>query len=476
VKLTASDIARFTRGKLVAGSAETVVDAVSIDTRTIERGDLFVAIRGPHRDGHDYVARALESGAAGIVVSQSIEIAGSAFRVQVNDTTRALQDLAQIVRERAGIRVVAITGSMGKTTTKEAAAAAMGKGRRVLKTKGNLNNLYGLPLTLLELGEAGEEDVAVVEMGMSEPGEIARLTEIAKPDVGVLTNVAEVHLEFFDSLSQIADAKGELLLGLAGDAVAVVNADDPLVLAQARKFAGRHIRFGLSPSTDLRARQIRSTAAGLRFRAEEGEHSVEVTSSLHGRHNVYNLLAGLAAARALDVPLEDAASGLASLSPPPHRGERIALPGSILLIDETYNSNPRALICALDTLVEEDEGRRVAVVGDMLELGPHASELHREVGRHAATLELGLFVGVGPLGREIVAGAREAGMAEARLAICDDAAAAGRLLAHNLVEGDVVLVKGSRGVGLDETIEWTKRALSEGPSEGPTKGPTKGKT
>jgi len=467
VKLTPRDIARFTHGKLVSSSAESmdsVISAVSIDTRTIERGDLFVAIRGPHRDGHDYVAKALEGGAVGIVVSQLIEIAGSAFQVQVKDTTRALQDLAQVVRERAGIQVVAITGSMGKTTTTEAAAAALGGRRRVLKTKGNLNNLYGLPLTLLELGEPGEEDVAVVEMGMSEPGEIARLTEIAKPDVGVLTNVAEVHLEFFDSISQIADAKGELLLGLAGDAVAVVNADDPLVLEQARKFAGRQFRFGLAPSSDLRARHIRFTSAGVQFRAEEGERSVEVTSSLHGRHNVYNLLAGLAAARALDVPLEEAASGLASLSPPRHRGERIALPGNILLIDETYNSNPRALICALDALVEEDEGRRVAVVGDMLELGARASELHRQVGRHAASLGLGLFVGVGPLGREIVDGAREAGMAESRLAICVDAAAAGTLLERSLVEGDVVLVKGSRGVGLDETIEWLKRALFEGES------------
>ena len=451
----------------MSGSADSVVDAVSIDTRTIERGELFVAIRGPHRDGHDYLTNALERAAAGIVVSQPIEIEGSAFQVQVKDTTRALQDLAQVVRERARIRVVAITGSMGKTTTKEAAAAAMGTRRRVLKTEGNLNNLYGLPLSILKLRD---EDVAVLEMGMSEPGEIARLAEIAKPDVGVLTNVAEVHLEFFDSISEIADAKGELLLGLAGDAVAVVNADDPLVLEQARKFAGRQIRFGLTPSSDLRARQIRFTSAGLRFHAEEGERSVEVTSSLHGRHNVYNLLAGLAAARALDVPLEEAASGLASLSPERHRGERISLPGDILLIDETYNSNPRALICALDALVideeakDKDKGRRVAVVGDMLELGPQASELHREVGRHAATLDLGLFVGVGPLGREIVDGAHEAGMAEARLATCSDATEAGTLLERSLVEGDVVLVKGSRGVGLDETIELVKRALSEGES------------
>ena len=476
MKLTPRDIARFTRGKLVSGSpdsVDSVISAVSIDTRTIERGDLFVAIRGPHRDGHDYLTNALERGAAGIVVSQPIELEGSAFQVQAKDTTRALQDLAQVVRERARLRVVAITGSMGKTTTKEAAAAAMGTRRRVLKTEGNLNNLYGLPLSILKLRD---EDVAVLEMGMSEPGEIARLAEIAKPDVGVLTNIAEVHLEFFDSISEIADAKGELLLGLAGDAVAVVNADDPLVLEQARKFAGRQIRFGLTPSSDLRARQIRSTSAGLRFHAEEGERSVEVTSSLHGRHNVYNLLAGLAAARALEVPLEEAASGLASLSPERHRGERISLPGDILLIDETYNSNPRALICALDALVIEEEGveddedeakdkgRRVAVVGDMLELGPQASELHREVGRHAATLYLGLFVGVGPLGREIVDGARQAGMAEARLATCSDATEAGTLLERSLVEGDVVLVKGSRGVGLDETIELVKRALSEGES------------
>ena len=468
MRLTAHDIVRFTRGKLVSGSEDSVdsiISAVSIDTRTIARGDLFVAIRGPHHDAHDYVGNALERGAAGIVVSQPIEIAGSAFQVQVKDTTRALQDLALGVRERAELRVVAITGSMGKTTTKEAAALAMGRHRRVLKTEGNLNNRYGLPLTILKLRD---EDVAVVEMGMSEPGEITRLAEIAKPDVGVLTNVAEVHLEFFDSISAIADAKGELLLGLAGDAVAVVNADDPLVLEQARKFAGRQIRFGLTPSSDLRACQIRSTSAGLHFRAEEGERSVEVTSSLYGRHNVYNLLAGLAAARALDVPLEEAASGVASLSPARHRGERISLPGDILLIDETYNSNPRALICALDALADEDKakdkGRRVAVVGDMLELGPKTSELHREVGRHAATLELGLFVGVGPLGGEIVDGAREAGMAEARLATCVDAAEAVALLERSLVEGDVVLVKGSRGVGLDETIEWLKRALSEGES------------
>lgn len=465
MKLAARDIATFTGGSLVCGSPDSIVEAVSIDSRALVRGDLFIAIRGPRHDGHHHVVNALDAGAAGVVVSRSVEgvdvdgAIGSAFLVRVDDTTRALQDLAQGVRERAELQVVAITGSMGKTTTKDAAAAAIGTRHRVLKTQGNLNNLYGLPLSILRLTD---EDVAVVEMGMSEPGEIARLTQIAKPDVGVLTNVAEVHLEFFASLSEIAEAKGELLLGLADGAIAVVNADDPLVLEQARKFSGRQIKFGLAESSDVRAHEIRSSSRGIRFRAAEGKHSVEVESSLHGRHNVYNLLAGLAAARALDVPLEDAASGLASLMPARHRGERISLPGRTLLIDETYNSNPKALICALDALVEELGARRIAVVGDMLELGDTAIELHRHVGRHAAALELDLLVGVGPLGREIVAGARAAGLAADCTLTCDSADDAGSRLAPMLREGDVVLLKGSRGVGLDRTVELLSRALTEG--------------
>ncbi len=464
MKLTARDIARFTHGTLVSGSPDSIVEAVSIDSRTLVRGDLFIAIEGPRHDGHHHVAKAVEAGAAGVVASKSVDVddvSRSAFQVRVDDTTRALQDLAQGVRERAELQVVAITGSMGKTTTKDAAAAAIGARHRVLKTRGNLNNLYGLPLSILKLGD---EDVAVVEMGMSEPGEIARLAEIAQPDVGVLTNVAEVHLEFFASISEIAEAKGELLVGLADGAIAVVNADDPLVLEQARKFSGRQIRFGLAESSDLRAHQIRSSSRGICFRASEGNDSVEVESSLHGRHNVYNLLAGLAAARALDVPLDAAASTLTSVMPARHRGERIWAPGPILLIDETYNSNPKALMAALDALAEEDGARRVAVVGDMLELGPKAAEFHREAGRHAATLEIGLLVGVGPLGREIVNGAREAGLAPDRTLSFDDADEAGASLATRLLEGDVVLMKGSRGAGLDRTIEFLKRTLSEGKS------------
>ena len=464
MKLSAKEVARLTRGELLSGAGDADISGVSIDSRTVSPGELFIAIRGHHHDGHRFVASALERGASGVVVSEPVAWGDApgdmlcAFCVRVADTSKALQELAHGVRKSSGVRIVAITGSMGKTTTKDAAATAIGAAHSVLKSEGNLNNLFGLPLSLLKLQD---EDVAVLEMGMSEPGEIARLTEIAEPDVGVLTNVDAVHLEFFSSTAAIAEAKGELLVGLAEDAVAVVNADDPLVLEQARKFAGVKLSFAIDASADLEASEIRTTAAGLRFLAREGERVVEVASPLHGRHNIYNLLAGLAAARALDVPLDRAASALHTLAPARHRGERLSLPGGVLVIDETYNSSPRALACAIAALAEEAGGRRVAVVGDMLELGPQAEAFHREIGRDVAARRLGLVVGVGPLGRTIVDAAREAGMADANLLVYADAAAAGRELAAHLRENDVVLFKASRGMGLEKAIESVQKKMEE---------------
>ena len=467
MKLSAKEVARLTEGELLSGVDDAEIGGVSIDSRTVSAGELFIAIRGPHHDGHRFVASALERGASGVVVSEPpadivpgdipVELA-RAFVVRVADTSKALQELAHGVRRSSSARIVAITGSMGKTTTKDAAATAIGSAYSVLKSEGNFNNLFGLPLSLLKLRD---EDVAVLEMGMSEPGEIARLTEIAEPDVGVLTNVDAVHLEFFPSVTAIAEAKGELLVGLAENAVAVVNADDPLVLEQARKFAGMKLSFGIDASADLEARDIRTTAAGLRFLAREGERSVEVASPLHGRHNIYNLLAGLAAARALDVPLDRAAAALHTLAPARHRGERLLLPAGVLVIDETYNSSPRALACAIAALTEEDGARHVAVVGDMLELGPQAEAFHREIGRDVAARRLGLVVGVGSLGRIIVDAAREAGMAGANLLAYADAAEVGRDLAAHLRENDVVLFKASRGIGLESAIETVRKKMEE---------------
>lgn len=450
------------RGRVEVGSPDAPFGGgISIDSRTLQKGDLFFAIVGPRHDGHDYVSQALERGAAGVVASKSVALAPPAFLVRVADTTRALQDLAQAVREQSGVQLVGITGSMGKTTTKEAAACAIGSARRVLKSEGNLNNFYGLPLSLLKLED---EEVAVLEMGMSAPGEIARLTEIARPDVGVITNVGEVHLEFFGSVSAIAEAKGELYAGLPRDATAVVNADDPLVLEQARRFKGRKIRFGVREPAEVRASEIRATPVGLRFTARCDGDAVDVETHLRGRHNVYNLLAGLAAASALELPFTEAARALVELEPARHRGERVDFGRGFLLIDETYNSSPRALRSALEAVAEESASRRIAVLGDMLELGERAEEFHREAGKEVARLGIDRLVGVGKLARFLVEGAREGGLGEEDLLWVAEAEEAGLQLRDELEPGDVVLLKASRGVALERAIDVLRTAFAGGRS------------
>jgi UDP-N-acetylmuramoyl-tripeptide--D-alanyl-D-alanine ligase len=459
LKATVGEVARLAGGTLEAGRPSApFAGGVSIDSRTLRPGDLFFAIAGPRHDGHDFVREVVEKGAAGVVMHEKADVPPPAFAIRVEDTTRALQELAAGFRRSRAVKVVAVTGSMGKTTTKEAAATAIGSSRRVLKSEGNLNNFYGLPLSLLRLED---EEIAVLEMGMSAPGEIARLTEIARPDVGVLTNVAEVHLEFFGTLSAIAHAKGELFRGLLEGATAVVNADDPLVLDQARGFRGRQIRFGVEREADLRASAIRSTPEGLRFTAIFRNEEEEISTVLRGRHNVYNLLAGLAAASALEVPFRDAARALSGLRPPTHRGERLHFARGFLLLDETYNSNPRALRSALSSLCDERARRRIAVVGEMRELGGTGPALHREVGRFAAQLPIDRLVGVGPLTAHLLEGAREAGAAPSSLSHVEDAEEAGRLLLEELREGDVVLLKASRGIGLEKAIEAVRRAVGE---------------
>jgi UDP-N-acetylmuramoyl-tripeptide--D-alanyl-D-alanine ligase len=457
LKSTLGEVARLAGGTLETGTPSARFEGgVSIDSRTLRPGDLFFAISGPRHDGHDFLREVVEKGAAGVVIHKKSEVPKPAFAIQVADTTRALQDLAGGFRRSRDVKVVAITGSMGKTTTKEAAATAIGSRRTVLKSEGNLNNFYGLPLSLLRLED---EEIAVLEMGMSAPGEIARLTEIASPDVGVLTNVAEVHLEFFRSLSAIADAKGELFRGLSEGATAVVNADDPLVLEQARSFSGRKLRFGVETEADVRASSIRATPEGLRFTAVFRGEEQEIATVLRGRHNVYNLLAGLAAASALDVPFEAAARALSAIRPASHRGERLDFGRGFLLLDETYNSNPRALRSALASLSEERARRRIAVVGDMRELGETGAALHREVGRYAAELSIDRLIGVGPLAAELIEGARDAGAAKPSLSHVDDAEEAGKLLLQELREGDVVLLKASRGIGLERAIAAVRRGL-----------------
>jgi UDP-N-acetylmuramoyl-tripeptide--D-alanyl-D-alanine ligase len=453
-------------GGTIEGGRDLSFEAVSIDSRTLEPGQLFFAIVGPNHDGHRFIEQAIERGAICVVISNETALSPSAARgarralidapvepkprILVPDTTRALQDLAAAVRCESGMKVVAVTGSMGKTTTKEATALALGASFQVLKSEKNLNNFYGLPLSILR---HRDENVGVFELGMSAPGELARLTEIARPDVGVLTNVAEVHREFFPSLEAIARAKGELFDGLPEKAASVVNVDDPLVLSEARRFAGRQIRFGLGKGADVRATEIRREREGLRFAARYEGLEVEVRSPVHGLHNVYNLLAALAVSVVLGLPLSAAAAELAKLTPPPHRGEKVFLRAGIVIVDETYNSNPTALDFVLESFAEEVAPRRVAVLGDMLELGDRAEALHRESGRKAAQSQIDLLIGVGPLGRLIVEEARRAGMAEASTLVAETAGEAAELLIDRIESGDIVLLKASRGVGLDKAMD-----------------------
>lgn len=474
MRVTARELARLVRGELVSGASDRFVEThASIDSRTVLPGQIFFAILGETNDGHAFISQALARGASGVVVSKDVPATGEGeaegFVIRVEDTTLALQDLATAVREKASsMPVVAVTGSMGKTTTKDAAAAALSARHVVLKSEGNLNNHWGLPLSLLRLRD---ESVAVLEMGMSAPGEIARLCEIARPDVGVVTNVAEAHLEFFGTVEKIAEAKGELFFGLAPGGIAVVNADDPLVLRQAeaaRETNIRRILFGLeSEAAEVRASSIESSGTGVIFTAEREGESARVRSSLVGRHNVYNLLAGLAVASALDVPLDEAARAIESVGPGRHRGERLRLASGILLIDETYNSNPRALAASLDVLAAETGARRVAVVGDMLELGDQAEALHRAAGRAVGDRGIEVLVAVGALGSAVADGAIASGLRESDVFAVPDSETASEILLRELATGDVVLLKGSRGVGLDRAVD---RLVASAKAEGDAAG------
>ena len=456
------EAAARTMGGVFEGSAG-MATGVSIDSRTLTAGNLFFAIRGPLHDGHAFVADAFRAGAAGAVVEsghQVLRVLPEEFRgrflIRVPDPTLALGELAREERLKSGARIVAITGSLGKTTTKEAAAAAIGAERSVFRSRGNLNNQWGLPLSLLA---REDEEVGVVELGMSAPGEIRTLTEIAVPDCGLITNVAEAHLEFFGSLDAIADAKGELFEAMPGDATAVVNADDERVRAQADRFRGRRVTYGFTKGVDVYGWDFNSLGGGSEFAVSVGGQQACVCYPLKGRHNASNVLAGLAAATVLDVPLKDAAQGVAKLRALPGRGQRIELPNGAVLVDETYNSSPRALKTVLFEFAAEPASRRILVVGDMLELGEDAEAMHRQCGHFAYDMEFDLTVGVGPLGQVM---AKTMGDAGRPVRYAADPEEAAELLSGELRAGDLVLFKASRAVGMERAIRALQAASGGG--------------
>ena len=466
IVLTAGAVAAAVGGQLLGGDAARVVDGFSIDSRAVRRGDLFIAIRGDRYDGAAFAGASLAAGACGVMLGRDApsvaqESAPDAIVIAVRDTTEALQSLGRYVRRASGARVTAITGSAGKTTTKEAAAELLAARYTVYRNPGNFNNHIGLPLSLLDLRK--RPDVAVVELGMNHPGEIRRLVGIAEPDVRVWTNVGDAHLGFFSSPDAIADAKAEILEGATPAAVLVANADDPRVMPRARRFAGRLVTFGTTSDADVRATHVSDQGVDgteTRVRTPDGEADLRVP--LAGRGNLLNVLAATAVAHVHGVPVADVVARVASLRPAKHRVEVVALREGVTLLDDSYNSSPSALRQALEIVARDHRhARKVAVLGEMLELGAFAQVLHVECGHAAVRAGVSLLVTVGGPPAEAMAGAaRDAGLDErAAVHVESSAEAADRLLAH-LAPNDLVLVKGSRGIGTDLVVarllaEWS---------------------
>jgi UDP-N-acetylmuramoyl-tripeptide--D-alanyl-D-alanine ligase len=429
-------------------SSPAVAAGWSIDTRSLQPGDLFFALRGPNYDGHAFIAEAFRKGAVAAVVDR--EIPGGAAPeggiLRVEDALQALQQLAAWARQTWGGRLVAVTGSAGKTTTKEMLVEMLAEGFRTAKSQGNLNNHVGLPLSLLRLDGAAQ--VAVLEMGMNHAGEIRQLADIARPDTGVVTNVGWAHGESFDSIDGIAAAKRELIESLPADGTAVLNADDARVARFGDAHPGRSVLYGLSPSADVRGEDVESTPEGVKFRV--GRTRFE--SPLTGRHNISNLLAGIAVAGVYGIPPDRLTERIRNLGPGKMRGETFRHAG-ILVYNDCYNSNPEAARAMLDVLRDTPARRRIAVLGEMLELGHWAEPLHRDVGTYAAESGVNVLVGIRGAACHMLDAAKRAGFRTDAAFFFEDPVEAGRL-ARSLAEpGDAILFKGSRGVHVELALE-----------------------
>ena len=454
-------IALATGGRLLRSSRRPVRGG-AVDSRRVQPGNAFFALPGERTDGHAFLRDAVGRGAAALVVSRELApdeldalaalSDGGVSIIRVADPLRALQAVAGAWRAGFSPLVVGVTGSVGKTSTKEAVATVLARRWHVLRSEGNENNEIGLPLTLLRLNRAHE--VAVVEMGMYVAGEIAELAAIARPAVGVVTAVRGVHLERAGTIEAIERGKGQLVEALPDDGAAVLNGDDPRVRRMASRTRARVLTYGFGPDNDVAAAAVTSAGAeGMRFVLRLGGPGAATSTAVRlpvpGRHSVENALAAAAVGWALGLGLEEIVEGLEEGWSAPHRTQLLRA-GPWLILDDSYNAGPDSMKAALDLLVTLP-GRHVAVLGEMLELGPQAAALHWEVGRHAAERS-DLLVVVGDGARQIAAGAREAGAAPGRVVVTSDRQAALAVLRDLLAAGDAVLFKGSRGAALDELV------------------------
>ncbi len=427
----------------------------SIDSRTVAPGDLFFALRGPNHDGNAYVDEVLRKGAVAAIAkvplanARGSQMSGDregAVVLLVPDTLEALQRTAVWALGQWGGDVIGVTGSAGKTSTKDVIAEMLATAMPVGKTVGNLNNQFGLPLSILRL--PNEARVAVLEMGMNHAGEIRALCAIAKPHIGVVTNVGHAHIEAFDSIRGVAAAKRELIESLPSDGVAVLNADDPLVSRFREVHRGRTITFGIDAPAVIRAGQVQITDRGVSFTVD----GVPFESTLLGRHSISNILAGLAVALLYGIRPAQLTAAVRNLAAPSMRGQRLLHQG-VMILNDCYNSNPDAARVMIDVLRETPAQRRIAVLGEMLELGRWSESLHRDVGRYAARSGIDVLVGIRGEACHLVDAARQAGLAVDAAFFFPDAQAAGERLRRIAHPGDVILFKGSRGTHVEHALE-----------------------
>jgi UDP-N-acetylmuramoyl-tripeptide--D-alanyl-D-alanine ligase len=424
--------------------SEAMVTGWSVDSRTIQAGDLFFALRGPNFDGHAYLEEVFAKGAVAAIVD--CEVVSNGAVLQVGDSLRAMQSLASEARRQWGGEVVAVTGSAGKTTTKDMIADMLAVGIKTGKSAGNLNNHIGLPLSLLRMDESAR--VAVTEIGMNHAGEIRELAKIAKPNVGVVTNVGHAHIEFFDSIDEIAAAKRELIESLEENGTAVLNADDARVAAFADVNRGRTILYGQSARADVRAENVEFLGENTRFSVKNTNFSTQLT----GRHNVSNILAGIAVAGLYGIEPQRLTGAVEGLQPGKMRGEQFHHHG-ILIYNDCYNSNPGAVRAMLDLLRDTPARRRIAVLGEMLELGRWAEPLHRDVGTYAAEQGIDVLVGIRGAACCTLDAATRAGLRAGAAFFFEDPAEAGRMLRTLAKTGDAILFKGSRGVHVERALD-----------------------
>src|SRR5262245_22083216 len=459
MKLRAEEIASAVHALRLDAGSSIVPSGYSIDSRTIAAGECFIAIQGPNFDGHDFIAAALQRGAALVIarVDAKSPIEAGWPVIRVDDTLSALQTLANFTRRKWGKMVIAITGSTGKTTTKEMTSLLLQAHFRVFKSVGNFNNDFGLPLSILKLAQ--EHEVAVLELGMSHAGEIRRLSQIAEPNIGVVTNVRPVHLENFKSMQGIALAKRELIESLPPNGVAVLNNDDRWVRKFGRVYRGKVLTVGVEAAAAYRASEIRSLGLdGQEFRVDYKAQGHRLRLPLIGEHNVHNALPAIAVANHLGIGFSTIRQSLTALRPSPGRGELLRFHDGFTVFNDSYNSNPAAMeavIAFIKTLTGFK--RKILVAGEMLELGPDAEQYHRSCGKLAAAAKINRIVGVRGMAEFMTSAAVKQGRSPAETPFFADSAAAGEWLTREVSDGDFVVVKGSRGVKTEKVIEILRR-------------------